>query len=100
MLSQGRAFPFPTVQVGAHFLHIGGDPRLGQSNAESLEIRDALLREFPVLLDKIVSDPALLRCGKCSYPVDAALTKRNLRATPGAATLADEASGDDRLRAL
>ena len=56
------------------------------SNLQRLEIRDTLLREFPVLLDEVVLDPADLRGGEGLHPVDAALAHRDLRVSPAAPT--------------
>src|SRR5205823_375316 len=61
-------------------------PARRRSNIQSLEIRDTLLREFPVLLDKVVLDPAYLRSGEGLHPIDSALAQRNLRASPAAAS--------------
>ena len=49
------------------------------SDSEGLEIRDALLGQFPCLLDEVILDPADLRGGEGFYPIDAALAKRDLR---------------------
>ena len=55
-----------------------------RSNLQGFEIGNTLLREFPVLLDKVVFDPAHRRRGEGLPPIDGALTNRNLRVSPPA----------------
>src|SRR5579871_7051536 len=49
------------------------------SDLQCLQIGDALLREFPALLDKIVLDPAYLRRPEGLHPIDGASAERDLR---------------------
>jgi hypothetical protein len=48
-------------------------------NVQRLEVRDAPLGEFPILLNKIILNAASFCGGECFLPIDAALAHCNLR---------------------
>src|SRR4051794_19012560 len=57
-----------------------------QLNLQGLEIRDALPREFPTLLNEVVLDAARLRGGEGLHPIDGPLAHRHLWSSPAASS--------------